>query len=186
VAKSKKAKVPILSPENERFMAFFGLIQWTAATIDQGERLKEALEQQLKVLRDAKSDSATLALLKVHTEAHYFAIAANKLLEHRKWAVGFGLCKSVDFSPLNKFSELHIRDLRNMREHVVDYFKGDGRDKDRWIIETPEFKSDASSLVDSLIGGRLDWKLFSAAAKDLLPALLKEPVPYPATSHMGR
>jgi hypothetical protein len=63
-----------------------------------------------------------------------------------------------------------------MREHVVDYFKGEGLEKDRW---TPEFSADASSVVGNMIGGRLDWVKFSDAAKRLLPALLKEPIPYP-------
>jgi len=72
-----------------------------------------------------------------------------------------------------------IRDLRNMREHVVDYSKGEGLEKDRWMIDTPEFSADASSVVGNMIGGRLDWVKFSDAAKRLLPALLKEPIPYP-------
>jgi hypothetical protein len=74
------------------------------------------------------------------------------------------------------FSRRDIRDLRNMREHVVDYFEGYGRDSDRWQFETPEFKADASASVGTLIGGRLDWKLFAAAAETLLPALLSDPI----------
>jgi hypothetical protein len=52
-------------------------------------------------------------------------------------------------------------------------------EKDRWMIDTPEFSADASSVVGNMIGGRLDWVKFSDAAKRLLPALLKEPIPYP-------
>jgi hypothetical protein len=44
-----------------------------------------------------------------------------------------------------------------MREHVVDYFKGEGLEKDRWMIDTLEFSADASSVVGNMIGGRLDW-----------------------------
>ncbi len=32
-------------------------------------------------------------------------------------------------------------------------------------------------MVGPMIGGRLDWKAFSEAAKRLLPHLLKEPLP---------
>lgn len=66
-----------------------------------------------------------------------------------------------------------------MREHVVDYFKGDGIVKERWVFETPEYSADASSRVGNMLGGRLDYIKFSEAAERLLPQLLKEPIPYP-------
>jgi hypothetical protein len=72
-----------------------------------------------------------------------------------------------------------IRDLRNMREHVVDYFRGEGRAADRWMKETPEYKADASSMVGNMIGGRLNWVDFTAAATRLLLVLLAIPIPYP-------
>jgi len=69
-----------------------------------------------------------------------------------------------------------------MREHVIDYFKGEGRKKDRWIFETPDLKADAGTLTGTIIGGRLDYAKFSAAAERLLSALLAEPIPLPAAS----
>jgi len=90
----------------------------------------------------------------------------------------FGLCSNVTFSEIDNFSSNDIRDLRNMREHVVEYFQGVGRNKDRWMVETPEYRADASGMVGTKIGGRLDWKAFSEAAARLLPQLLKEPIPY--------
>ena len=120
----------------------------------------------------------------LHTECNYFAIAANKLLEFKKWALSFGLCTNVDFREIDAFSQRDIRDLRNMREHAVDYFKGDGLAKDRWSVETPEYSADASSYGGPIIGGRLDWSAFGAAAGRLLPKLLAEPVPYPSRPNM--
>jgi hypothetical protein len=115
----------------------------------------------------------------MRTEHHFFAIAAHKVLEHRVWVQSLGLCAAVDFSMLDQFAATNVRDLRNMREHVVDYFKGMGLAKDRWRVETPEFSADASSCVGTVIGGRLDWKRFSQACERLLPLLLSEPTPYP-------
>jgi hypothetical protein len=66
-----------------------------------------------------------------------------------------------------------------MREHLVEYFRGQGHSAERWLVETPEFKADASSVVGAMIGGRLDWIKFAAAAERLLPKLLAEPIPYP-------
>jgi hypothetical protein len=89
------------------------------------------------------------------------------------------VCPTVDFSEIDAFSGQDIiRDLRNMREHVVDYFQGHGRASQRWFAETPHFRADASSVVGTMIGGRLDWIKFAAAAERLLPKLLAEPIPY--------
>lgn len=166
-----------MSADQERFMAFEGLIQWTQAVITQSRRVSGARDQQ----REAIQNSVTRrqAVLAFHAECHFFVIAAYKLLEYRKWASTFGLCAAVDFGEIDGFSEQDVRDLRNMREHVVEYFQGGGRASDRWSVETPEFKADASSVVETMIGGRLDWIKFAAAAEKLLPKLLAEPIPYP-------
>lgn len=171
-----RAPIPIMSDAEQRFMAFEGLVQWTAATVEQGKRVDEATARMTAGL---SSGDQRLLAAQLRTEHHYFAIAANKVLEHREWVLRLGLCTQVEFSVLDQFSRQDVRDLRNMREHVVDYFEGVGRDKARWMVETPEFKSDASAAVGMLIGGRLDWKLFSEAAESLLPVLLGQPVPYP-------
>src|SRR5260370_41590457 len=99
-------------------------------------------------------------MLNFHSECHFFVIAAYKLIEYHKWVSTFGLCATVDFSEIYAFSEQEIKDLRNMREHVVEYFQGQGHSSDRWFVETPEFKADASSVVGMMIGGRLDWIKF--------------------------
>jgi len=136
----------------------------------------EAARQEALHAFQTRSHQAVLAF---HSECHFFAIAAHKLLEFREWVLTFGLCASVDFSEVDRFSEQDIRDLRDMREHVVDCFTGKGWVPDRWAVETPDFRADAPSVVETVIGGRLDWIAFGAAAERLLPQLLAEPVPYP-------
>ena len=129
-------RIPIMSPEKERFLAFEGLVQWTHAVVVQAARVSETLQHQLSL----DLTERRLALGRRHTECNYFAIAANKPLEFKEWTLSFGLCTGVDFSEIDAFSPRDIKDLRNMREHVVDYFKGDGLVKKRWTIETPEYK----------------------------------------------
>ena len=166
--------VPIMTEAEQRFMAFEGLVQWTASAIEQGRRIAAR-----PATATAASDERRLNFAQTRTEHHYFAIAAHKVLEHREWVTRLGLCSTVDFSMLDQFNAIQVRDLRNMREHVVDYFEGLGRAKDRWRVETPEFSADASACVGTLIGGRLDWKAFAQACEQLLPRLLSEPIPYP-------
>src|ERR1700688_3867444 len=98
-----KSPVPIMSPDEERFMAFEGLLQWTYAVISQVPRVKAA-KQQLSSLSSLDAQKRHRTILASHTEDHFFVIAVNKLCEYREWAVSFGLCASVDFSGIDAFS----------------------------------------------------------------------------------
>jgi hypothetical protein len=158
-------------------MAFEGLVQWTQAVVAQSARVSAADDHQMSVLGATRTPAQRRqAVLAFHSECHFFAVAAYKLLEFRDWVLTFGLCASVNFAEIDRFSEQDIRDLRDMREHVVDYFTGIGWFPDRWVAGD----SDASSRNGTVIGGRLDWVAFGAAAERLLPQLLAEPVPYPS------
>jgi hypothetical protein len=188
MARPARIKRPIMTPEQERFMSFEGLLQWTQAVVRQSERLT-ALDVQSRARWErrperfsvedqrARVDAMHEEILARHTESHFFAIAASKLIEHRRWVESFGLCANVDFSEIDGFSVQDIKDVRDMREHVKDYFQGEGKFPDRW--RTPDGTADASSLNGTKIGGRLDWVAFGAAAKRLLPRLLAEPIPFP-------
>ena len=171
---AKKAVEPIMSEDAERFMAFAGVIQWAYAVVEQGKRIEAAVGERI----GARGGNRAIALRsQIQTECHLFVIAAWQLIKHREWAGRLGLFEAVDFRDLDGFSQDNIRDLRNMREHVDEYFQGAGNNKDRWRVQTPEYSADASSLVDTMIGGRLDWTLFSGAVGRLMPALLNAPVP---------
>jgi hypothetical protein len=163
-----------MTPDEERFMAFEGLVQWTQAVVMQSARVSAADKHQFAP--GATPAQRRQAALAFHSECHFFAVAAYKLLEFREWVLSFGLCAPVNFAEIDRFSAQDIRDLRDMREHVVDYFSGKGWVPDRWVAGD----SDASSRSGTVIGGRLDWVAFGAAAKRLLPQLLAEPIPYPS------
>jgi hypothetical protein len=44
MGKTKKAKAAIMSPDEERFMAFEGLVQWTQAVITESARVGNVLK----------------------------------------------------------------------------------------------------------------------------------------------
>src|SRR5258707_284533 len=102
--KSKRTKMPIMPPAAERYMAFEGLVQWTEAVIVQAQRIKHALARygDEEFMRDAVVRRR--CILATHSECHFFAIAALKLLEYRKWSCSFGLCTGIDFRELDQFS----------------------------------------------------------------------------------
>jgi hypothetical protein len=171
------AKTPIMSADNERYMAFEGLVQWTQAVVAQSGRVRIATERLHAEGTIRNPALRREAMMGLHTEHHFFCISAHKVLEYRAWAGSIGLFAKVDFTEVDQFSAEDIRDLRNMREHVIDYFQGVGRNKPRWFVQTSQYRADASSVIGTLIGGRLDWVKFSAAAERLLPLLLAEPIP---------
>jgi len=169
-APKTKIKTPIMSPDRERFMAHWGLIEWTQGVIDQSERTKAAHDHLAEkgIRGESPGDFPLLAL---HCQHHFFVISAYKLIEYRDWCRSLGLFNAVSFSEIDSFSKDDIRELCNMREHVVKYFQGSGHEMDRWKA------LDASGGSGTIIGGRLDWVEFSEAAKRLLPVLLSEPIP---------
>ena len=179
MAKATKTPKPIMTPGEERFMAFEGLVQWTQAVVAQSVRVSAARERQSELGTTSTPTQRRQAVHAFHSECHFFVVAAYKLLEFRDWVLSLGLFLTADFTEIDSFSGKDIRDLRNMREHVVDYFQGIGKAPGRWMVVTPEYKADASSVIGTLIGGRLDWIAFGAAANQLLPQLLAEPIPYP-------
>src|SRR5581483_12412739 len=132
MASSTRTKMPIMTPDDERFMAFEGLVQWTQTIITQSARVSAARDRQSVVVANGTPLQRPLAILAFHSECHFFAVAAWKLLEFRDWVSSIGLCATVDFTEIDRFSADDIRDLRNMREHIVDYFQGTGHASDRW------------------------------------------------------
>lgn len=168
-----------MSPDDERFMAYSGLVQWVQGVILQAKKVSAATDELTNRMDRRQAYDFQISIHLLHCEEHYFIVAANKLIEHREWTKELGLFINVNFSEIDSFSKQNIKDLRNMREHVVDYFKGDGIVKERWVFETPEYTADASSRVGNMLGGRLDYIKFSEAAERLLPQLLNEQIPYP-------
>jgi hypothetical protein len=169
--------------ETERLMIFEGVIQWTHAVALQSDRIAAAQAAQFQPGR--RQPGNRLSGMNFRSECDYFAVAVDMLFKFKKRAAEKDLFASIDFSEIDGLTTQQNRvDIRNMRMHVTDYLRGRGNDQDRWFVETPEFKADASSTYDTLIGGRLDWAALGAAAKRLLPKLLAQPIPYPSIPGM--
>jgi hypothetical protein len=161
-----------MSPDDQKFMATDGLVQWLAAAVTQGQRLRDIYQRDFHKLADLPPLERRVLILRSHTEATFLASAANQILKYRKWTQDLGLLSKVDFSELDKFDAKKIRDLRNMREHVIEYFLGQGDNQQRWFVETPEYKADASAVVGAMIGGRLDYEAFTTACEVVLQEVL--------------
>jgi hypothetical protein len=50
MAKRPKTKTPIMAPDDERFLAFYSLVQWTQAVVTQSARVSAARDHLLSSL----------------------------------------------------------------------------------------------------------------------------------------
>ena len=92
-------------------------------------------------------------------------------MEYRHWVGRLGLVSNDIFSAIDRF-ERDIDILRDQNEHVVENFRGKGKRPQDWVYKTEDGSiADASSTVETRIGGRLDWVKLGAAAQRLLPKL---------------
>jgi hypothetical protein len=170
--------------ESERYMIFEGVIQWTQAVALQSDRVAAAQTAQFRP--GDWPGAHRLPGMNFRSECDYFSVAVGMLFQFKRRATDLGLFASVDFSEIDIVPWQDRVNVRNKRMHVTDYLKPGGEAGKGWFVETPDFKADASSIVGTLIGGRLDWAALGAAAKRLLPKLLAQPIPYPSIPGMPR
>lgn len=191
---------PLPTNDEQRFLAHVGVIQWAQAICRARDRIIAAeqavlasmqmpprsmqnLEQRARWYQERAKGRETTTLA-AGTERALFCNAAAKLLAYREWAADLGVFPSVDFSGIDAFVRQDIIDLRNMNEHITEYFgqpgqngKAGGRDRARWYAEAGRTVADASAGMFGRIGNRLDFMAYAKAVEDLLPALLAESKP---------
>lgn len=163
--------------ESQKFMALEGVHSWARGVLAQVDRI-EAARNRMQLPGDDWPEPIRV----FQFERHLFLIASHKLTEYADWA-----CK-LEFLDNSVFSDLfslkaEIKALRDMNEHVVDYFLGRGRKPDEWLHVTDESIADASSTVGSRIGDRLDWYVVAVVVRSLIDGL--PPAYYPGPAESG-
>jgi hypothetical protein len=170
-----------MSVESQKSMAFEGLLGWAEGVAAQAQALSLAQDKITKPLQEEirvggwRNHVEVMQRVRAnkHTfdcQRHYFVLAANKLVEYRRWAGRLGLAENTIFFELDS-QEKAISELRDMNEHVIDYFRGKGKKRDRWFHSDAGGTADASATVGKLIGGRLDWVELGKVASRLLKQL---------------
>jgi hypothetical protein len=151
----------ILDEEGQRFMAFDGLRSWCVTALKQIERMNIARKERM-------DDSPSF-----NCEKHLFLISAWKVVEHVDWVNKLNFADAnalTDFSPMREPLKL----MRDLNEHVIEYFRSKGRYPDDWWHAMPDGGlCDASATVDTLIGGRVDWAIIKNEMEKMLAALPK-------------
>jgi hypothetical protein len=159
--------------------------RWLRAVQVQGERCITAAEAHRAAVRGmAESQTPMIdARGMLLCEEHLFLIALGKALDWLKELVKVAPVHRPALERLKQGTP-HARDLRNMREHGIQYFRGDGREQPSFIHELPGPGSTVLARVDAsstlvlgaeyLLGGRLDLHRTVALANETL-GLLPDP-----------
>jgi hypothetical protein len=155
---------------------------WLQGVIYQGNRLLENRQKMQNAMQ-----SITQETLMKHqdfleyndlriVDEHFFVTSVSKAIDWLKEVKKF---KPELLSDIDMFihSLPEVKDLRNMREHDVDYFKGKGIAQDRFIKTLTDTSVDASASFSDdngyLIGGRLNVQQAMKAAEKLYPKIEK-------------
>lgn len=170
-----------LPVNDQKFMAFEGLMTWAKAVVLQATRLSAAQEEMvrqmyaffdaLKAGQAHTKDNPQRDLGHVfYAERLFFCIAAAKFFEYRKWIVDLRVLDPQIFAEIDKF-EVDAKAMRNLNEHATEYFKGPGQRRKDWDANIANFNADPTGTHDTLIGGRLDWVKLGAAMATLIPTI---------------
>ncbi len=155
---------------------------WLRGIVYQGQRLL-ANQQQMQNAMQAitletlmkNRDYLVFNDLRI-IEEHFFVMSVSKAIDWLKEVKKFRLELSSEIDGfLQDFPD--AKDLRNMREHDVDYFHGKGNAQNRFIKTLADMTVDASASISSaegyLIGGRLNVQKAVRAAQKLYPKVEK-------------
>ena len=155
---------------------------WLRGVVHQGQRLLENQHQMQNAIqattRDAlmkRQDFQFYNDLRI-VEEHFFVISVSKAIDRLKEVKKFKPELSSDIDGfIHNLPE--AKDLRNMREHDVQYFKGEGRAQDRFIKTLTDSTVDASASISDQNGyficGRLNVQQAMRAAQKMYPMIEK-------------
>ena len=155
---------------------------WLRGIMHQGQRLLTNQQQTRDVMQAITLDTLmqhqnylVLNDLRI-VEEHFFVNSVSKAIDWLKEVKKFRKDLSINIDEfIHNFPE--ARDLRNMREHDVDYFKGDGKVQDRFVKKLSDVTVDGSASFsdnkDYLVGGRLNVQQAIDAAQKLYPKIEK-------------
>lgn len=155
---------------------------WLLGITHQGCRLLENQKQQQDAMQSITSEivmnSQQLLLLNDLriVEEHLFITSVSKAID---WLVEVQKIKPELKLDIDIFLQSlpEAKDLRNMREHDIDYSKGQGRAQGRYVKTLGNIKIAGSASMsyknNYLVGGRLNVQRTMKAAQKLFPKIEK-------------
>ena len=171
-----------MTPTNDEWYFLNSSKIWLRGIVHQGRRLLENQQRMQSAMQAItgenliwRQDFPVYNDLRI-VEEHLFAVSVSKAIDWLKEVRKFRKDLVVDIdSFLQELPE--AKDLRNMREHDIDYFKGKGKAQDRFVKNMPDATIDGSASYSDnngyFIGGRLNVQHAIDAAQKLYPKVEK-------------
>lgn len=156
-----------LNEDDQKFIAVEGLHAWASAILTQVERLELASGDL------AKGGRYRRAYL---CERHFLLFAAKKLIDYIDWARDLGFLDDTIFQEMLRFRG-DIVDLKGMNEHVIEHYRGTGKNPEQWVFADELIVVDPSPTIGKRIGGTLNVNELAEAVSRLLNALPKHYFP---------
>jgi hypothetical protein len=103
-------------------------------------------------------------------------IAAKKLIDYIDWARDLGFLDEIIFQEMLRLRD-DILDLKGMNEHVIEYYRGTGKNPEQWVLADELIVVDANPKIGKRIGSRLSGSESAEAVTGLLNALPKHYFP---------
>ncbi|NMH72766.1 hypothetical protein HF078_06755 [Bacillus sp. RO2] len=147
-----------------KYMSLWEAKIWSKAVLDEAKEIIELQKKQSKLIQIIRNNPVTIKKQldeiwdKSRTKEYFLIISLNKARDWIKLGTRYNaVLKELLIKIDNDLPE--IRDLRNMREHEIEYYQGEGRKQNQFIISNGHSSSDATSTyVDQsgyYLGGRL-------------------------------
>lgn len=180
-----KELLPIINM-GKKLLPLMNSKQWLKAVIFQGMRLLERSDETWNILTEMhpedtynesmnqlKTFNEAMELVKI--EEYFFIVSANKA---RVWLEESGKVhpEIQPYADQFKAHVPYIKEVRNMREHEIEYFNNNGRQQKNFVRDVGppgRARADATStFIDGkkyLIGGRLNVQIAISTAEDIHP-----------------
>jgi hypothetical protein len=148
-----------------------GVIEWAVGVIKQADAIRHAFNERMLGNQEGH--------IMLRVSEHFFLIAANNLYRFVDLACSRGVVEARLFEPLESFRK-DVRELRDMREHVIEYWTGGGKYPQRFRYDDPDSVMQYGRQLSTLasqstfiggvhkIGGRLELDAFAKAVSKLL------------------
>lgn len=149
-------------------------VTWVYGVIVQGERLLLRAEDFIEAVKDGDHNKFEIACERLELDEHFFCIAVN---EANEWLIEVGK-KIPGLKTYSKMFSAVVplaKELRNMREHEIDYYKGCGKKQLNRKKGELGLENDAQSAMFTKgsfeIGKRINVEKTKEIAEKIYPIL---------------
>ena len=143
---------------------------WSKGVLEQISRIKhECLNIEKSTDNEKKWEFNVLRI----NDDHFLKIAINNAMT---WLQEFNMYVEETNNIYNELSKIQeIKNLRNMAEHEIEYYKGNGHKQGEYINKETNLSASETGILEGeyLIGGRLSMSYIEEKFKEIYDIIYK-------------